>query len=55
VDLSRDELARRLAEADRVLTMLRKCTREMQAMGRQVVAGRKREPRRPHLDRAAGR
>ena len=44
--LSREELGRRLAEADRILTMLRKCTREMQEMGRYVMEQRERNSRR---------
>lgn len=38
MNLSREDMARRLAQADRILTMLRRCTRDMQAMGRHVRA-----------------
>ena len=50
--LSRDELARRFAEADRMVVLLRRATLDMQAVRRHVFAERQRESRRPGRDRA---
>ena len=46
--MSREELIRRLAEADRIRAVLRKATLEWRAIGEQVLKGRPRGPERPH-------
>ena len=45
--MSREELIRRLAEADRIRAVLRKATLEWRAIGEQVLKGRPRGPERP--------
>jgi hypothetical protein len=45
--MTRDELAKRLAEADRIVSILRRATLDMDKLGRHVLAERRREPRRP--------
>jgi len=49
--MTRDELARRLAEADRVRAMLRRTTVEWRAVGDRILEARKRESRR-RVDRS---
>jgi hypothetical protein len=52
--LARDELARRFAEADRQVVLLRRATLDMQALRRHLLAQR-RESRRSGRDSAPGR
>jgi hypothetical protein len=47
VPIEREELARRLAEADRVRAQLRQVTREWRAVGDHVLEERKGGPPRP--------
>ena len=53
--LTPDELAKRFAEADRMVVLLRRATLDMQAVRRHVLAERQREPRRPGRDGAPRR
>jgi hypothetical protein len=53
--ITRDELARRLAEADIRVVLLRRATRDMQAVRRHLLAERRREPERSRRDGAAHR
>jgi hypothetical protein len=50
--LTPDELAKRFAEADRMVVLLRRATLDMQAVRRHVLGERQREPRRPGRDGA---
>ena len=43
--LTPDELARRFAEADRMVVLLRRATLDMQAVRRHILAERQREAR----------
>lgn len=47
VRITEQELAKRLAEADRIRATLRRCTIEWRALGDRVLADRQRGPRRP--------
>jgi hypothetical protein len=53
--ISREELARRLAEADRQVVLLRQATRDMQAVRKHVLEDRRRELERSRRDSAARR
>jgi hypothetical protein len=53
--MSRDELARRFAEADRMVVLLRRATLDMQAVREHVVAERRRELERSRRDGAPRR
>jgi hypothetical protein len=52
VKISREQLAHRFAEADRRIVLLRRATRDMQAVRDYLLAERRREPGRPHRDGA---
>ena len=45
--MSEQELARRLAEADRIRAVLRRCTIEWRALGDRIRADRQRGSERP--------
>jgi hypothetical protein len=51
--LSRAELARRFAEADKMVVLLRRATLDMQSVREFLLKERRREPERPGSDRAA--
>jgi hypothetical protein len=53
--MSRDELARRFAEADKIVVLLRRATLDMQAAGEFVFAERRRELERSRRDGAVRR
>lgn len=53
--ISEEELARRLAEADRRVVLLRQATLEMQAVRKHLLNERRREPERSDRDRARQR
>ena len=53
--MSREELARRLAEADRMVVLLRRATLDMQALRDHVFAGRHHELERSRRDGAPRR
>jgi hypothetical protein len=53
--MSREELARRLAEADRMVVLLRRATLDMQAVRAHVFAERRRELERSSRDGAPRR
>jgi hypothetical protein len=53
--ISPEELARRFADADRQVVLLRKATLEMQAMRKYLLAERSRESGRPDRDRTPSR
>jgi hypothetical protein len=55
VTISAADIARRFAEADRQVRLLRQATREMQAVRRQLLAARRRGPDRSDRDRAGHR
>jgi hypothetical protein len=48
--MTRDELAKRLAEADRMVLILRRATLDMDKLGRHVLAERRRETERSSRD-----
>ena len=45
--MTREELIRRIAEADRIRKVLRSATLEWRSIGEQVLQGRPRGPERP--------
>lgn len=53
--MSREELARRLAEADRMVVLLRRATLDMQTVRKHVFAERRRELERSRRDGAPRR
>lgn len=53
--MTSEELTRRLAVADRVIVLLRQASIELEAMGREILAKRAREPYRPDHDPSARR
>jgi hypothetical protein len=55
VHMSETELARRLAEADRVRATLRRCTVEWRTLGDRILAERQRGSERPDDRRAPRR
>jgi hypothetical protein len=50
--MTRDELAKRLAEADRIVSILRRATLDMDKLGRHVLGERRREAERSGRDGA---
>ena len=55
MEMSREELARRLAEADRMVVLLRRATLDMQTVRAHVFADRLHEPERSRRDSAPRR
>jgi hypothetical protein len=53
--MSEEQLARRLAEADRIRAVLRRCTIEWRALGDRILADRQRGSERPDHGRPARR
>jgi hypothetical protein len=53
--MSDEELARRFAEADRMVVLLRRATLDMQVVRDHVLAERRRELERPRRDGAPQR
>ena len=55
MNVSREELARRFAEADRMVVLLRRATLDMQTVREHLVAERRRELERSRRDSAPRR